>query len=171
MVEEALDARSRYAQALRDVRPGPLRDRLTAVGDRLDAAVDQAWAVAGAGNTLSAGRARIDTAGAQAELAAIEAGPRTPRSQQTAEAVRAQLAAAARLDATIADTYDRLRLLEARVDETVTRAVELSVTQADADEVGGLGREVESIVGELEALRQAVEETSGTARATSPPGP
>ena len=75
-------------------------------------------------------------------------------------------ASAERLDRTINDTYDQLRLLDARIDETVTRTVELSVTQSDADAVGGLGDEVESIVGDMEALRQAVEETR---HASGPP--
>lgn len=169
LMEGALDARARYDRSVRDVRPGPLRDRLDGIGGRLDAAVDQAWAVASAGNTLAAGRARIDTAAVSAELARLQAGPRTPRVDQTVEAVEAQLAAAARLDSTISDTYDRLRLLEARVDETVTRAVELSVSQADDAELGGLGAEIDTIVGEMEALRQAVEETSGTGRSATRP--
>ena len=85
--------------------------------------------------------------------------PRTERSAQTIAAIEAQLASAERLDATIHDTYDRLRLLDARIDETVTRTVELSVTQSDPDAIGGLGDEVESIVDDMEALRQAVEES------------
>jgi hypothetical protein len=35
------------------------------------------------------------------------------------------------------------------------------VTQVDAQAMGGIGSEVESIVSEMEALRQAVEETDG----------
>ncbi|HNH96426.1 MAG TPA: hypothetical protein PLY51_12725, partial [Microthrixaceae bacterium] len=53
------------------------------------------------------------------------------------------------------------RLLDARLDETVTRTVELVATQADSSDLGGIGPEVESIVSELESLRQAVEETGG----------
>ena len=73
--------------------------------------------------------------------------------------MQAQLDSAERLDQTIYDTYERLRLLDARLDETVTRTVELSVTQTDTSDLGGLDTEVESIVTEMEALRQAVEET------------
>ena len=81
------------------------------------------------------------------------------RSGQTIAAIEAQLAAAERMDVTIADAYDRLRLLDARIDETVTRTVELSVSQTDDGSVAGLGVEVDSIVGDMEALRQAIEET------------
>ena len=85
----------------------------------------------------------------------------TERTAQTIGAIEAQIAAAERLDRTIADTYDRLRLLDARLDETVTRTVELAATQSEVDDVGGLGSEVDDIVAEMESLRQAVEETDG----------
>ncbi len=162
-----LDARHRFDDALRGLRDGPLLDRLRGLGDRLDTAVTEAGRIAAAGNSLTGGRARIDTAAVQAELAQVRAGPPGPRAEQTVAALESQLAAAARLDATIADTYDRLRLLDARMDETVTRTVELSVTQGDGADLGGLDTEVDAIVGEMEALRQAVEETGGP---TSLPG-
>jgi hypothetical protein len=72
------------------------------------------------------------------------------------------------MDRTIADAYDRLRLLDARIDETVTRTIELSVTQTDVEALAGLGAEVDSIVGDMEALRQAVDETRAAGR-TAPP--
>ena len=164
LIEDVLDARRRYDQALDGVRPGPLRDRLGEVGGRLDTAVDEAWRIAGAGNTLSLGRQRIDTDGIRRDLQAASAAPHSERSEQTVAAIQSQLDSADRLDRTIYDAYERLRLLDARIDETVTRTVELSVTQADlshASDLGGLDTEVESIVGEMEALRQAVEETEG----------
>ena len=86
-------------------------------------------------------------------------------------AMQAQLASAERIDRTIADAYDRLRLLDARTDEAVARAVELSVSQADPDAVSDLDSDVSVIVGDLEALRQAIEETDGTATdGTGAPG-
>jgi hypothetical protein len=165
-----LDARRRYDRAVTSVRPGPLRDRLTDVGVRMDTAVDEAWRIAGAGNTLSDGRRQIDTDAIQRDLDAATAAPRTERSDRTVEAIRSQLDAAQRLDRTIYDTYDQLRLLDARIDETVTRTVELSVSQTGGSDLGGLDAEVDSIVTELEALRQAVEETDATAAGPIPDG-
>lgn len=165
LVDEVLDARSRFDDAVRSVQPGPLADRLAELGSRLDTAVDEVWRAAAAGDSLSDGRQRIDANRLQADLAAAQAEVPTDRSTARVAALRSQLDAAARLDATIADTYDRLRLLDARIDETVTRAIELSVTQHDgaARGVGGLGDEVDSVVVEMEALRQAVEETRRSA--------
>ncbi len=65
------------------------------------------------------------------------------------------------MDAIVRDARDRLRLLDARLDEAAARAVELSV---DANDEGmlGLSSDVDNVVSDMEALRQALEET-GTA--------
>lgn len=167
LMEEILDANRRFGRAMEGIQPGPLRDRIGDLGDRLGTAVDEAWKTAQAGQALSAARSQIDGGRIHAELAAARSAPPTDRSAQTIAAIEAQLAAAERMDRTIADAYDRLRLLDARIDETVTRTVELSVTQSDADAITGLGHEVDSIVDDMEALRQAVDET----RAAGHPGP
>jgi hypothetical protein len=159
---EILDADRRFDRAVSGIRPGPLRERVTELGSRLERAVAEAWRTAEAGAQLSNGRAQIDTNRIHHELAAAQQGPQTERTQQTVAAIQAQLAAADRLDHTIRDAYDRLRLLDARIDETVTRTVELSVTQTDVEALAGLGDEVDSIVDDMEALRQAVEETRAT---------
>jgi hypothetical protein len=170
LMEEILDAGRRFDTAVTGLREGPLRDRLGHLRSRLDSAVDESWRIATAGQSLTAARRQIDTARIVAELRAAEAGPRTPRSDQTIGAIRAQLGAAERLDRTIADTHDRLRLLDARIDETVTRTVELSVSQTDLQALTGLGDEIDSILDDMEALRQAVEET-GAAPGTTFPQP
>ena len=61
------------------------------------------------------------------------------------------------MDAVLDDTRSRLQLLDARRDESVTRAIELSV-QAGPDDLTGLGDDVDGIVTEMEALRQALED-------------
>jgi hypothetical protein len=169
IMSEILDAARRFDRAVAGIRPGPLRDRIAELGDRLGTAVDEAWKTAQAGQALTDARAQIDGGRIVAELAATRNALPTERSAQTIAAIEAQLAAAERMDRTIADAYDRLRLLDARIDETVTRTVELSVTQTDADSLEGLGNEVDSIVGDMEALRQAVEETRAAGGAHLPP--
>jgi hypothetical protein len=56
---------------------------------------------------------------------------------------------------------DQLRLLDARLDEAVTRAVELSLQTGDDADLTGLGSDVDNLVLDMEALRAALEETSG----------
>ena len=74
------------------------------------------------------------------------------------EALDAQLESADRLARVASDARDRLRLLDARLDELVARAIELSVSEDD-DAVGTLGTDVDGLVTEMESLRQALEET------------
>lgn len=162
-MEQVLDSRRRFDRATGTLEPGPLRDRLASVAERLDVAVHEAWRIAQAGDLLTSGRKQIDTTGITAELTAAQQAPGTPRSAEMIAAMQSQLESAARIDRTIADAYDRLRLLDARTDEAVARAVELSVSQADPDAVATLDSDVNQIVGDLEALRQAIEETDRTA--------
>lgn len=171
-VQQVVDARARFDDATATLEAGPLRDRLGEVAGRLDVAVEEAWRIGRAGNTLSGGRTQIDTTTIAAELHHARNGPPTPRRDETVAAMEAQLASAARIDATIADAQDRLRLLDARTDEAVARAVELSVSQSDPDAVATLASDVGQIVGDLEALRLAIEEThdpsAGARPATGP---
>jgi hypothetical protein len=133
-----------------------MRERLTEIGGRLDDAVRECWRVARQGQALSEARSNLDTTDAQRELAALDRS--STSYSKTAEALQAQMASGQRLDATILDARDRLRLLDARMDEAVARAVELSVGAGDAD-LGGLGSDVDGLVGDMEALRQGLEAT------------
>ena len=161
-VEQVQDARRRFDEAVSTLAEGPLRERLDGVADRLDEALQEAWRVGRAGHLLSKGRKRIDTTRINAELNHARAQPPTPRQADTIAAMESQLASAARIETTIAEAYDRLQLLDARTDEAVARAVELSVSQSDPDAVASLDADVTNIVGDLEALRLAIEETGTT---------
>ena len=78
------------------------------------------------------------------------------------QSLEAQLDSARRLDEVTSRAEARLRLLQARMDESVARAAELSAASAaDASALAGLGDDVDNMVDELEALRLALEETSG----------
>ena len=64
----------------------------------------------------------------QAQATVGEAGPNETRSRRI-ESLESQLQTAARMDALIASTKEQLDLLNARLDEAVTRAIELSVSK------------------------------------------
>ena len=80
--------------------------------------------------------------------------------EQTVQALQAQVSAAQRMDKTINDARDRLRLIDARLDEAAARAIELAVNEGDASQLTTLSDDVEGLVGDLEALRQGMEETA-----------
>jgi hypothetical protein len=170
---EALQARDRYRQAITGVAPGPLKDRLATIGQQLERGVEEAGRVARRGQRLEDVRRQIDSASAQGELQRIEAVAGVspgddPSLARTAEALKAQLATAERLDRVLNDTRNRLTLLDARLDEAVARTLELSVDADDPSDLGGLNTTVESVLEEMEALRLALDEADG-GRGTATP--
>lgn len=160
-VAGAQDAKTRFDGVVRDMSDGPLRERLTTLATRLDDGIDESWRIARRGNDISQALARLDTDRPRTELAALQQSlggrPASEAAAQTIRSLEAQIAAADRLEATAADARDRLRMLDARFDELVARAVEVSIGAGDSDV---LGNDVDGLVTELEALRVALEETS-----------
>jgi hypothetical protein len=172
-VREALQAQDRFRQATASVAPGPLRDRLTTIGQQLERGVEEAGRVARRGQRLEDVRRQIDSESVQAELQRVQAvAGVSPGDDQammrTAEALRAQLATAERLDGVLGDTRNRLTLLDARLDEAVARTLELSVDADDPNDLGGVNTTVESVLEEMEALRLALDEADGGRGSAAP---
>jgi hypothetical protein len=126
--------------------------------------VDECWRIAQRGNELSAAVADLDVADIQRQLqtaeAAAAASPDRADLAGTASAVGQQLASAERLAGVARDAEDRLRRLSAQLNEVVARAVELSLQGPDMGTLQPLGSDVDDLVGELESLRVALEETA-----------
>ncbi len=163
-VADALGAKARFHTAVNSARTGPLQDRLREIEDRVDTGVREVWAIARRGHELVDALHRVDPASIRAEVAlctdkALASGSGT--DQRTLESLRAQLAIGERLEAVIDDTDSQLRLLNARLDEAAVRTIELSVQAEDVADLGGLRHDVDQVVEEMEALRQAIDETGG----------
>lgn len=173
-VRDALSTRRQFDESVRQAKPGPLRDRLAEIADRVATGVNESWSIACAGQALTDARARIDSADLTRQLASLGLPPGTEPVEGSAlagtvEALEAQLSTAQRMDAVITDTRDRLRLLDARLDEAVTRAIELSVRAERTEDLGRLSQDVDSLVGEMESLRQALDETDPVPRSLPQP--
>lgn len=153
-VQDALQAQRRFNHTVNRMRAGPLRDRLGEVGGRIDTAVRTCWRVAKQGDALDAALGQLDPASVRHELEGCRDGDPAIASLQ------AQLDTAKRIARVSQDAHDRLRVLNARLDEAVARAVELSVQAADLAELGPLAGDVDALVGELDSLRVALEETA-----------
>jgi hypothetical protein len=163
---EALDAQRRYRKAVATTSPGPLRDRLVEIGDGIDEGVSECWRIARRGDALVNAIDNLDSIQARKELdAAKRAAKDSPgRAQkETVEALQAQVDSADRLIKVAQDAQNDLRLLNARLDEAVARAVELAIRAEDVGELSGLGDDVEALVSQMESMRQGLEEAAGKA--------
>jgi hypothetical protein len=168
-VQGALSAQARFERTVESMHAGPLRDRLGLIGHRVGDAVAEVWRIASGGHTLDRGLTTLDTRGARARLAELEAAdPLDPHTTATVSSLEAQLNTASRMEQVSSTAQSQLRLLDARLEELVARAVELAVGGSTAG-VGGLGDDVDVLVQEMEALRQAVEEIDQAARPGPPP--
>ena len=171
-VDRALENRSRFHRAVRSARSGPLAARLGEIGRRVDAGVEESWEVAQRAHALTQARRQIDVAGVTEQLQAARralSAPdlparMAPTYERTVESLEAQLATARRMEEVITQANAELGLLDARLGEAVTRAVELGARAGDVGELGQLGEDVESLVHEMEALRQALDEAGSVAR-------
>ncbi|MBX3314784.1 MAG: hypothetical protein KF906_10730 [Actinobacteria bacterium] len=163
-VIDALQAKVRFEQATRTFAAGPLRDAVERVGGQVGEAVDQCWEVAQQGDLVARARANIDDRATTRELERLRSsiGDGTPNDTQarTLDALRSQAESAERLDRLMAETTDRLDLLNARLDQSVTQAIELSVSNRAGD-ADAIGADVGRIVDELEALRLAMADVQG----------
>jgi hypothetical protein len=172
-VSDALRSQRQFDEAVGNTQKGPLRDRMAAIGERIEAGVGEAWRIARAGQALAEARSAIDVSVVMAKLGSVAPPGQPPPDPQTAagrtvEALNAQLQSARRLEALVTDTQDRLRLLDARMSEAVARAIELSVRADGVEELGGLSQDIDDVVNEMEALRAALVETD--ASPVAPPG-
>jgi hypothetical protein len=165
-VRDALDSQVRFRRAITNASTGAIRDRLTDIGRRVDDGVEECWRIASHGHALDEALRNLDPPDEiRARLGQL--GPVSPGStnERVAQSLRAQLQSTERIAAVAADARERLRILDARLDEAVARAIELSLRAGEAVELGGLDSDVDALVADMEALRQALDETSGAARA------
>lgn len=169
-VREALDAQRRYRNAVASATEGPMRDRLIEIGERIDAGVDECWRIARRGDQLNEAIANLDVPQARADLDAAKQASRDDKNDPTVQSLQAQVDSAERIIEVSNDAQEKLKLLDARLDEAVARAVELSIQADDVGELGGLGGQVEDVVSDMETLRVSLEEAGGTARAAGAGG-
>jgi hypothetical protein len=165
----AQGSKLRFDRIVGGTKDGPIKERLVGLSDRLDSGIEDCWRVASRGDEIDDALKHLSTAEAQLELSRLQQqiGRRQPSTAEasTVQALESQLATAARMRGVSEDANARLRLLDARLDELVAKAVEVSVGAGDS---GWLSDEVDGVVGDLEALRLALEDTNNAAAQTMP---
>jgi hypothetical protein len=166
-VLDAARARKRFDELVRRVPAGPLRDELESIAGRVADGVTEAQEVARKGVLVDQARASLQLGQAAAELDRLR-GERSLRVQQGMDvasldqAIRAtqrQLEAGQRVENVAFQTRDRLRVLNAQLDEATAAVIELTV-RPGATSAGQLSGQVEGIVDQLSSLRVALDEAS-----------
>lgn len=128
-VQDAQQALTRFENVVDNVKDGPLEARLDEVQARIEEGVTACWRIAQSGYEL----------------------------QQTIRQIgRSESDAVARMKTRESETEQKLSVLVHNLDESVARAAELATGQLDG--LDALTDDVNGVVGDLEALRQALAE-------------
>lgn len=159
-VQSATRSGTKLQQTIETAEPGPLRDRMSAVATRLDDGMRETWKIAQRGDQIDNAIRRLDPVRLGDKLASLETQAMSEANVELDAAVasvRSQLESVERLERESKKTADRLRLTQTRLDELVSRAAEVAIGAGDTD---AYEHDVDDLVIELEALRQAVDETN-----------
>jgi hypothetical protein len=159
-VQRAQRSRRQLNETVRATHAGPLHDRLQSVVDRLDDAIADSWQIARRGDEIDKAVRGLDPPRLRSKLETLRTQASSAPSDDLAAAITSvenQLASADRLKQLSSSTVDRLRLSEARLDELVSRAAEVSI---GADDTADFASDVDELVLELEGLRLAIQETA-----------
>lgn len=133
---------------------------MESIAGRLDDGLEETWTIARRGDQIDDTIRRLDPTALRSKLATLEAraaASSTPDIDAAVTSVQDQLESVRRLELESKKTADRLRLTQTRLDELVSRAAEVAVGAGDTDLYE---HDVDDLVIELEALRQAVDETN-----------
>jgi hypothetical protein len=132
-VQDAQQAHTRFGRIIGAVQSGPLRERLHDINERVDDGLQACWRIAQSGYQLH--KTLLQVADTDSE-------------------------SVTRMRARESDTQQKLATLTKNLDEAVARAAELATGQLDG--LDAMADDIESVVGDLEALRQAIAEVTPT---------
>ncbi len=172
-VQSSQSARTRFASAIDATPSGPLRDRLESIGERINEAAQEIWVIAKDGHALNGALKALNVTEINQRVTEATADlqgatpARLPSLQASLDSALARQQSAQRLNAQRTSLEDRLRELDGKLDELSARGVELSVSSSTSDEDSGLDSlrsDVDNVIIEMEALRQAMAETGALAK-------
>jgi hypothetical protein len=164
-VQSALDSQRRFDAAVANTSEGPVKENLTGLRDAVEDAVQECWKTSKRGAQLVKAYEQLDPQTAAQELQEAQLRVQTNRDpsrnaalEKTVASLQTQMEASERLRAGAIDAQDRLRALDAQMDEIIARTVELSATADDVGAVDELGADLDRVRLEMEAVRQGLEE-------------
>lgn len=155
LVKGSLKAQHKFARTVDRVDEGPLRERLDEIGRRIDQGVQESWEVAQRGQHLTDARRSIDIGSADRV--------RSNKSSHAAqiEAASYELAAHQRLSDRESDVITRLQVLNARLNEAVTRATEMATRRTTISDTATVSDAIDGVIGELKSLKLGLDTVDG----------
>ena len=152
-VAEAVEVRVRWHEVVAGLREGPVRDRLTELGDKIDAGVRAVHATASRAADAERIAAALDADKVTDDYKRAKRDPSTDPA--LLEALTARFTSVQRVLNALDDVEQRLRLLDARLGAAVARGAEVALTAGSGSDE--LGQELDAVVAELGALQSSLD--------------
>ena len=160
-VRDALQARNRYRSTVAALDDGPIADRLRDMGRQIDAGVEESWRVARRGQAIADARRTIKRDKVIRQIEEIEREDVDPSTDRRLESLESQLASSDHLGEVLDDAERRLKILDTRLEYSVTRYFAVSARMGDDPALSTVEDDMTLLVDELEALREALDDTEG----------
>ena len=153
VVADAVEVRRRWYELVAGLREGPVRDRLTELGEKIDAGVLAVHATASRAADAERIAATLDADKVTDDYKRAKRDPSVDPALLDALSVR--FASVQRVLNALDDVDRQLRLLDARLGAAVARGAEVALTAGEGSD--DLARELDAVVGELGALQQSLD--------------
>jgi hypothetical protein len=164
-VQSAQSSRRRIDDVVAKRPGGPTRDRLTDTVHSVDDIVARIWEAAQEGHALSGASRLANLPSLETQLSQTESDladaveDRKAPIEASLTSLRSSVDAAKRIAAERDAAIDRLREMNARLDELVVRGIEISAANVSPTDADSLRADLDAMVVDLEGLRQGLEET------------
>lgn len=155
-VAEAVEVRRRWHEVVAGLREGPVRDRLTELGDKIDAGVLAVHATASRAADAERIAATLDADKVTDDYKRAKRDPSV--DQALLDALSMRFTSVQRVLNALDDVDRQLRLLDARLGAAVARGAEVALSAGEGTD--DLGRELDAVVAELTALQQSLDSLS-----------
>ena len=162
-VRDAQRAQSRYDSAWRAANDGETRNHLRDIGRSVEAGVRECWTVAKRSDALERTVLELDLDRARERLVVAEAdlhASPSPTRACTVASLTARVASGQRMNDRLEDARDQLQMLDARLDEIATAALEIVHQAGTIGTVVAVGSAVDEVVEELHILADALAEAA-----------
>jgi len=160
-VRDALQARNRFRSTVAALDDGPIAERIRGMSQQIDAGVEESWRIARRGQAIADARRTIKRDKVIRQMEELQSEGVDPSSDRRLESLESQLASSDHLGDVLADAERRLKILDTRLEDSVTRAIAVSARLGDDRSLSTVEEDMTLLVDELEALREALDDTEG----------